>query len=87
MSTNQLSTKIESAIDELKPQFHQDKGDITFKKFDPKTGIIEVILSGACVGCPATTMHLQEGVLKTLQREFREVKHIALAPETFISRG
>ena len=87
MSKQSISNKIRDAIEELKPQFHQDNGDITFKKFDPNTGIIEVILSGACVGCPATTMHLQEGVLKTLQREFREVKHIALAPETFISRG
>ncbi len=42
------------------PQLLWDGGDIQLKNY--KDGVAEVLLKGACAGCPSSTITLKHGV-------------------------
>lgn len=78
-----LPNKIKSSVESMRSAIQSDGGDISFVSFDNKSGIVEVALHGACIGCPAVSITLREGVLKRLQLKHKEVKDISLAPQSF----
>lgn len=80
---NTISKQIESVIEELKPMIQADGGNIKFESFDEKSGLVTVTLFGACIGCPASAITLQHGVLARLKEEFPEVKNVVLSKESF----
>ena len=51
-----------------------DGGDIRLKSF--KNGVAEVMLKGACAGCPSSTMTLKQGVQNLLCHYLPEVKGV-----------
>ena len=38
----------------IKPIVHEDGGDIEFSSFDEETGVVKLILKGACTDCPSS---------------------------------
>ena len=46
----------------IKPAVQNDGGNIMFKSYDPETKKVEVILQGACSGCPSSTVTLKNGI-------------------------
>jgi Fe-S cluster biogenesis protein NfuA len=38
----------------IKPIVHEDGGDIEYSSFDVDTGIVRLILKGACTSCPSS---------------------------------
>lgn len=57
---------VQEAIDALRPVIQMDGGDIHLVSVDETTGVVEVELSGACVGCAASSMTLKAGVERIL---------------------
>jgi len=64
-----ISKQIVSIIDEyVKPAVASDGGNIQFQNYDPETQKVEVILQGACSGCPSSTITLKNGI-ETMLKE------------------
>jgi Fe-S cluster biogenesis protein NfuA len=62
--------------EKVRPMARDDGGDVIFKKFDPKTGVVSVQLVGSCVGCPSSTVTLKMGVENMLRHYIPEVKSV-----------
>ena len=68
---DKIREEVEEALKELRPQLQADGGDIEFVDFDK--GIVKVRLTGACAGCPMSTMTLKMGVERYLKQKIPEV--------------
>jgi Fe-S cluster biogenesis protein NfuA len=63
-----VSEEIISVLEEyIKPAVTADGGNIMFKSYDNETKKVEVILQGACSGCPSATITLKNGIEATLK--------------------
>ena len=74
---------VEEAIDAIRPALQMDGGDVTLLNVDESTGVVEIELIGACVGCPASTMTLKAGIeriLKDRVEGITEVNAVGLEP-------
>ena len=58
---------VEEAIEAIRPALQMDGGDVTLLGVDEATGVVEIELIGACVGCPASTMTLKAGIERILK--------------------
>jgi Fe-S cluster biogenesis protein NfuA len=52
----------------VKPAVASDGGNITFQSYDEETKVVNVILQGACSGCPSSTVTLKNGI-ETMLKE------------------
>lgn len=57
----------------VRPAVANDGGDIIFKSFDADTGIVHLIMRGACSGCPSSALTLKQGVENLLRHYVPEV--------------
>ncbi len=65
---NTVSEEIISVLEEyIKPAVTADGGNIMFKSYNKETKTVEVILQGACSGCPSATITLKNGIEATLK--------------------
>lgn len=68
-----FETKIASIIEEyVLPAVAEDGGNIHLKSFDPETKTVNVILQGACSGCPSSTVTLKNGIERLLKQMLGE---------------
>lgn len=51
----------------IKPAVESDGGNIEFKSYDATTKKVEVLLQGACSGCPSSTFTLKNGIENMLK--------------------
>ncbi|MGB3773981.1 MAG: NifU N-terminal domain-containing protein, partial [Leeuwenhoekiella sp.] len=66
------SKEIVNIIEEyVKPAVASDGGNILFKHYDPETKNVQVILQGACSGCPSSTFTLKNGI-ETMLKEMMQ---------------
>jgi Fe-S cluster biogenesis protein NfuA len=52
----------------VKPAVAADGGNIAFQSYDPSTQTVNVILQGACSGCPSSTVTLKNGIENMLKQ-------------------
>jgi len=71
-----IESKIKKALEKVRPGMQADGGDVEFKKWDEKTGIVKVQLQGMCVGCPMAQVTLKDGIEATIKKEVPEVKEV-----------
>ena len=57
----------------VKPAVEGDGGNIAFKSYNETTKTVNVILQGACSGCPSSTVTLKNGI-ESLLREMLKGK-------------
>ena len=58
-----ISQEIIAILDEyIKPAVTSDGGNIMFQSYDVETKTVNVILQGACSGCPSSTFTLKNGI-------------------------
>lgn len=69
-----MREKIEAALDLIRPSLQADGGDVEL--VDVKEGVVSVRLTGACGGCPMSTLTLQNGIQKVLKEKVPEVKEV-----------
>lgn len=64
-----ISLQIISILDEyVKPAVASDGGNIQFASYEKDTMNVNVILQGACSGCPSSTMTLKSGIENMLKQ-------------------
>lgn len=64
-----VSQEIIAILDEyIKPAVTSDGGNIMFQSYDTKSKTVNVILQGACSGCPSSTITLKNGIEATLKQ-------------------
>jgi len=71
-----LKTKVEKAIQELRPYLQADGGDIELAGVDEEKGVVKVKLKGTCAHCPMSQMTLQLGVEQFLKKKIPEIKWV-----------
>jgi Fe-S cluster biogenesis protein NfuA len=69
-----MREKVEAALEKIRPTLRADGGDIEL--IDVTDGVVKVKLTGACAGCPMSTMTLKTGVERILKEEVPEVKEV-----------
>jgi len=67
--------KVESALESVRPYLVADGGDVELVNINDE-GIVEVRLTGACVGCPMSQMTLRAGIERALMRDVPEIKRV-----------
>ncbi len=75
MTTQELTIKVEEALEEIRPFLQNDGGDIALVSIvDEK--IVNVQLKGACVGCSINQMTLKSGVEMTIKKYAPQIEKV-----------
>ena len=69
-----MREKVEAALSRIRPALQADGGDVEL--LDVKEGVVSVRLTGACGGCPMSTITLRNGIERILKQEVPEVKGV-----------
>lgn len=70
-----ISKRIQEVLNEkIRPAVAMDGGDIRLKSY--KDGVAEVLLKGACAGCPSSTVTLKHGVERMIKHYVPEVNSV-----------
>ena len=75
MTTEQLTEKVEAALDEIRPFLQSDGGDISLVSIDDDK-FVKVKLEGACVGCSVNQMTLKSGVELTIKKYLPQIETV-----------
>jgi Fe-S cluster biogenesis protein NfuA len=69
-----IKEEIANSLEEIRPFLQKDGGDVEF--VDYEDGILKVRLMGSCRGCPYSQMTLANGIKRTLQQKFPQLKEV-----------
>jgi Fe-S cluster biogenesis protein NfuA len=69
-----MKEKVEAALARIRPALQADGGDVEL--LGVKEGVVSVRLTGACGGCPMSTVTLKNGIERILKQEVPEVKSV-----------
>jgi Fe-S cluster biogenesis protein NfuA len=70
-----LQEKVQSVLDKVRPMLQRDGGDVELVDVQDD-GIVKVKLTGACSGCPMSTMTLKNAIEETIKKEIPEIKSV-----------
>ncbi len=76
MTAQELQTKVEIALDEIRPFLQSDGGDISLLSIEDDGTTVKVQLEGACVGCSVNQMTLKSGVEMTIKKHAPQVVNV-----------
>ncbi|HLT49434.1 NifU family protein [Aequorivita nionensis] len=75
MTTQELTLKVEEALDEIRPFLQGDGGDISLVSIE-EGKVVNVQLQGACVGCSVNQMTLKSGVEMTIKKYAPQIEKV-----------
>ena len=70
-----MKEQVQEALNKIRPSLQADGGDCELVDVSDD-GIVKIRLTGACDGCPMSTMTLKMGIEKTLKSMIPEVKEV-----------
>jgi Fe-S cluster biogenesis protein NfuA len=70
-----MKDKVIEVLDEVRPGLQADGGDVELVEVTAD-GIVRVKLTGACAGCPMSTLTLRMAIEKRLKERIPEVKSV-----------
>lgn len=71
---NDIETRVENALNEIRPYLQSDSGDIELVSVDKN--IVTVRLLGACIMCTVNQMTLRSGVEMTIKKHVPEIEKV-----------
>ena len=74
-----MKEKVNSVIDKVRPALEADGGGIELVDILEDEKVVVVNLTGACHGCPMSTMTIKGYVEQTIIEEIPEIKEVRLA--------
>ncbi len=74
MENDDLTLRIISLIDKIRPYLINDGGNLEFVKYE--NNIVYVRLSGACKDCSMIDVTLKDGIEEMITSEIPEVKKV-----------
>jgi Fe-S cluster biogenesis protein NfuA len=69
-----MNEKIQAALNRIRPALQADGGDAEL--VEVTDGVVKVHLTGACGGCPMSTMTLKQGIERIIRQEVPEIKEV-----------
>ncbi len=75
MTSEELKTNVEKALDEIRPFLQSDGGDISLISIDDDNSV-KVRLEGNCVGCSVNQMTLKSGVEMTIKKHAPQIEKV-----------
>ncbi len=70
-----LKEKVEEVLGKVRPMLQRDGGDVELVDVQ-SDGVVKVRLTGACAGCPMSTMTLKNAIEETIKKELPEIKSV-----------
>ena len=70
-----LKERVEEVLGKVRPMLQRDGGDVVLVDVQDD-GIVKVKLTGACAGCPMSTMTLKNAFEETIKKEIPEIKSV-----------
>ncbi len=74
-----MKRRVEEVLNQLRPELQAHGGDVELVEVT-KDNLVKVRLTGACAGCPMSTLTLAMGVERALRREIPEIKGVVAVP-------
>ena len=75
MTAQELKSKVEEALDEIRPFLQSDGGDISLLSIEGGK-VVKVQLEGACVGCSVNQITLKSGVEMTIKKHAPQIESV-----------
>lgn len=75
MTTEELRSKVEEALQEIRPYLQRDGGDISLVSIEEGKRVT-VRLEGTCVGCSVNQMTLKSGVEMTIKKHAPQIEQV-----------
>ncbi|SDQ07886.1 Fe-S cluster biogenesis protein NfuA, 4Fe-4S-binding domain [Flagellimonas zhangzhouensis] len=75
MTSEEIKSNVEKALDEIRPFLQSDGGDITLISIDNDTSV-KVRLEGNCIGCSVNQMTLKSGVEMTIKKYAPQIEEV-----------
>lgn len=72
-----MHDKVEAVLAMIRPSLVADGGDVEL--IDVNDGVVKLKLTGACAGCPMSTLTLKNGIERILKQEIPEIKEVIAA--------
>ena len=69
-----MQEKVEAVLNQIKPVLQADGGDVEL--VDVSNGVVKVRLTGACAGCPMSTMTLRMGIERVLKEQLPDITEV-----------
>ncbi len=69
-----MRDKVEAALNKIRPSLVADGGNVEL--VDVNDGVVKVKLTGACAGCPMSTMTLKMGIERLIKQDIPEIKEV-----------
>lgn len=85
-----MREQVEATIEVIRPALQADGGDIVLRSVDAATGVVEIEVFGACVGCPSSDASLEVGVARIIRDRVdgvRRVVNVAVATGGVCAHG
>lgn len=70
-----MKERVEKALTKVRPMLLADGGDVQLIEVSDD-GIVKLKLTGACSGCPMSSMTLKMGIEQLLKKEIPEIKEV-----------
>ena len=74
MSNEETISKVKETLEELRPYLQMDGGDMELVGLEEN--IVKLRLTGACAGCPMSTMTLKMGIEARLKQVIPEIQEV-----------
>ncbi|MBA7539179.1 Fe/S biogenesis protein NfuA [subsurface metagenome] len=69
-----MRDKVEAVLDKIRPSLMADGGNVEL--ISVNDGVVKVRLTGACGGCPMSTLTLKMGIERIVKQEIPEIKEV-----------
>ena len=69
-----MQDKVQTVLNKIRPSLTAHGGDVEL--IEANDGVVKLRLTGACVGCPMSTLTLKMGVERILKQEIPEIKEV-----------
>ncbi|MEN8262209.1 MAG: NifU family protein [Nitrospirota bacterium] len=70
-----MREKVEEVLQKVRPMLQRDGGDVELVDVQDD-GVVKVRLTGACSGCPMSTMTLKNAIEETIKKEVPGIKSV-----------
>jgi Fe-S cluster biogenesis protein NfuA len=74
--TTDMRSRIEKALDKVRPAMRADGGDARIVECDEASGKVSIQMLGACGGCPLSQLDFVYAIEGLIRREVPEVRDI-----------
>ncbi len=75
MTSKEIRSNVEKALEEIRPFLKSDGGDISLVAIEDDKRV-KVQLQGACVGCSVNQMTLKSGVEMTIKKYAPQIEEV-----------